>query len=218
LDDDWVSSLVLPAKRARKTKKYPDDMIVEAPNSILSNHEDYCGVCGDGGDDLLCCERCPKVVHIGCNIPPLSAIPTGTFYCNFCTSVEDARDPTKQPEFHIRLKEGIHSNQVEYFTACKILTDCYGEEAHLGLRPVFERLQSLLPDKVHPLLIVRDRLTRNVPTPYANLEDFKENLIKLVEDSCLSAKEKRIAKASLIHKLSKIVRSSSSPSPSSTKK
>uniref|UniRef100_A0A3P9C358 PHD-type domain-containing protein n=1 Tax=Maylandia zebra TaxID=106582 RepID=A0A3P9C358_9CICH len=36
--------------------------------------EDFCAVCLNGGE-LLCCDRCPKVYHIGCHIPPLSSFP-----------------------------------------------------------------------------------------------------------------------------------------------
>ena len=37
--------------------------------------EDFCAVCLIGGD-LLCCDRCPKVFHLACHIPPLLSFPT----------------------------------------------------------------------------------------------------------------------------------------------
>lgn len=36
--------------------------------------EDFCAVCLNGGD-LLCCDRCPKVYHLACHIPPLVSFP-----------------------------------------------------------------------------------------------------------------------------------------------
>lgn len=36
--------------------------------------EDFCAVCLIGGD-LLCCDRCPKVFHLSCHIPPLQSFP-----------------------------------------------------------------------------------------------------------------------------------------------
>lgn len=36
--------------------------------------EDFCAVCLNGGD-LLCCDRCPKVYHLACHIPPLISFP-----------------------------------------------------------------------------------------------------------------------------------------------
>ena len=36
---------------------------------------DWCAVCHDGGDTLYCCDRCPKVYHLFCYIPPLCEEP-----------------------------------------------------------------------------------------------------------------------------------------------
>lgn len=36
--------------------------------------EDFCGVCLTGGE-LLCCDRCPKVYHLRCHLPPLTGLP-----------------------------------------------------------------------------------------------------------------------------------------------
>lgn len=37
--------------------------------------EDFCAVCLIGGD-LLCCDRCPKVFHLSCHVPPLLSFPS----------------------------------------------------------------------------------------------------------------------------------------------
>ena len=36
--------------------------------------EDWCAVCHNGGD-LLCCDQCPKVFHLGCYVPSLTEFP-----------------------------------------------------------------------------------------------------------------------------------------------
>lgn len=36
--------------------------------------DDFCAVCLNGGE-LLCCDRCPKVYHLSCHLPPLSGFP-----------------------------------------------------------------------------------------------------------------------------------------------
>ncbi|KAG7276672.1 hypothetical protein CRUP_032021 [Coryphaenoides rupestris] len=41
--------------------------------------EDFCAVCLIGGE-LLCCDRCPKVFHLVCHIPPLLSFPTAPFH------------------------------------------------------------------------------------------------------------------------------------------
>ena len=35
----------------------------------------YCAVCHDGGDLLYCCDRCPKIYHLACYIPPMKEEP-----------------------------------------------------------------------------------------------------------------------------------------------
>ncbi|KAF3855212.1 hypothetical protein F7725_023267, partial [Dissostichus mawsoni] len=40
----------------------------------VEESEDFCGVCLNGGE-LLCCDRCPKVFHLICHIPPLTCFP-----------------------------------------------------------------------------------------------------------------------------------------------
>lgn len=37
--------------------------------------EDFCAVCLIGGE-LLCCDRCPKVFHLTCHVPPLDSFPS----------------------------------------------------------------------------------------------------------------------------------------------
>lgn len=44
------------------------------PGTEELESEDFCAVCLNGGD-LLCCDRCPKVYHLACHIPPLISFP-----------------------------------------------------------------------------------------------------------------------------------------------
>jgi len=45
--------------------------------------DDHCKECGLGGE-LLCCDYCPKAVHIDCAVPKLEDIPEGAFACSDC--------------------------------------------------------------------------------------------------------------------------------------
>ncbi|XP_067850035.1 tripartite motif-containing protein 66 isoform X2 [Heptranchias perlo] len=49
-------------------------------------NEDYCAVCLNGGE-LLCCDRCPKVFHLGCHVPSLLSFPMGEWLCTLCRNV-----------------------------------------------------------------------------------------------------------------------------------
>lgn len=45
--------------------------------------EQYCAVCEDGGD-LIICDSCNLSFHIGCLKPPMTTVPEGEFFCHFC--------------------------------------------------------------------------------------------------------------------------------------
>lgn len=44
----------------------------------------------DGGE-LMCCDKCPKVFHQNCHIPPISALPdeSETWQCLLCVNFAD---------------------------------------------------------------------------------------------------------------------------------
>lgn len=45
------------------------------PGPGTEESEDFCAVCHNGGH-LLCCDRCPKVYHLACHVPPLLSCPS----------------------------------------------------------------------------------------------------------------------------------------------
>lgn len=51
----------------------------------LIKHDDHCRVCHKLGD-LLCCEACPAVYHLGCLDPPLTEVPNEEWICPVCKS------------------------------------------------------------------------------------------------------------------------------------
>ncbi|BFZ05146.1 hypothetical protein BsWGS_08185 [Bradybaena similaris] len=71
LRDNWQGGNSMPGFSLSQTDNQGD------PN------DDYCACCHNGGD-VLCCDRCPKVFHLQCHIPELSAVPSGSFVCTIC--------------------------------------------------------------------------------------------------------------------------------------
>ncbi|XP_010218809.1 PREDICTED: autoimmune regulator-like [Tinamus guttatus] len=68
------------------------------PLSAHQQNEDECAVCGDGGE-LICCDGCPKAFHLGCLVPPLTEVPSGTWQCCSCnTQPHVHQDPAVQLE------------------------------------------------------------------------------------------------------------------------
>ena len=49
--------------------------------------DDDCYICLNGGD-LVCCDFCPKVFHLGCHVPKLPAFPTGIWKCCECYATD----------------------------------------------------------------------------------------------------------------------------------
>ena len=63
--------------------------------SLLPLQNDYdCWVCGKDGTEkeLLCCEACPRVYHLHCLTPPLTAVPEGHWYCPHCAPGKELGD------------------------------------------------------------------------------------------------------------------------------
>ncbi|XP_072033916.1 E3 ubiquitin-protein ligase TRIM33-like [Amphiura filiformis] len=57
-------------------------------------NEDWCACCHNGGE-LLCCDSCPRVYHLNCHIPVLTATPTDSdaWCCTMCVDLEN--DPAE---------------------------------------------------------------------------------------------------------------------------
>lgn len=61
-------------------------------------HDTTCQVCGDEGDELLCCSTCNLAFHLECVRPALSEMPEGEWSCAFCdaTGVTDLKKDSRQ--------------------------------------------------------------------------------------------------------------------------
>lgn len=59
----------------------------ERAEQIVSSHQgvDACGICGDGGN-LLICDGCEGEFHMKCMRPPLIEIPEGHWECDDCVN------------------------------------------------------------------------------------------------------------------------------------
>ncbi len=55
------------------------------------SHNSLCQACGLGGE-LLCCDYCNLVYHLGCLTPPLETPPSGKWSCPVCTKMDNQLD------------------------------------------------------------------------------------------------------------------------------
>ena len=57
---------------------------VEEEEEPQDDHMEFCTVCKDGGD-LLICDTCPYSYHLNCLNPPVAHVPEGEWSCPRCT-------------------------------------------------------------------------------------------------------------------------------------
>ncbi|NXR08107.1 CHD5 protein, partial [Semnornis frantzii] len=66
-------------KRRRKKKR------IEEGDGYETDHQDYCEVCQQGGEIILC-DTCPRAYHLVCLDPELEKAPEGKWSCPHCQS------------------------------------------------------------------------------------------------------------------------------------
>ncbi|KFW66512.1 Chromodomain-helicase-DNA-binding protein 5, partial [Pygoscelis adeliae] len=66
-------------KRRRKKKR------IEEGDGYETDHQDYCEVCQQGGEIILC-DTCPRAYHLVCLDPELEKAPEGKWSCPHCVS------------------------------------------------------------------------------------------------------------------------------------
>ncbi|XP_018109292.1 chromodomain-helicase-DNA-binding protein 3 isoform X3 [Xenopus laevis] len=68
---------------ARKKKKVAVEEGVSAGEGYETDHQDYCEVCQQGGEIILC-DTCPRAYHLVCLEPELDQAPEGKWSCPHC--------------------------------------------------------------------------------------------------------------------------------------
>uniref|UniRef100_A0A8C9WLC4 Chromodomain helicase DNA binding protein 3 n=1 Tax=Scleropages formosus TaxID=113540 RepID=A0A8C9WLC4_SCLFO len=68
-----------PAKKKKKSRLMGD----EEGDGYETDHQDYCEVCQQGGEIILC-DTCPRAYHLVCLEPELERAPEGKWSCPHC--------------------------------------------------------------------------------------------------------------------------------------
>ncbi|XP_012537842.2 E3 ubiquitin-protein ligase TRIM33 isoform X2 [Monomorium pharaonis] len=140
-------------------------------------NEDWCAVCMDGGDAVLCCDKCPKVFHLYCHIPSLKSFPdeSETWQCMLCTNVLDCSDDVSSSE-----KRSNGMNAKELRIAQRIVLELYCQyEQSLPFREV---VSSEITDyhriikKPIALDIIRDKLKSDHVDHYTDLRQVMADI------------------------------------------
>lgn len=89
-EDDESNSSITGNKRRRSSRI----------QKLEDHHNEECEVC-DGEGDLLCCDACSLVYHMGCVRPVLDKIPEGDWYCPYCLIDKMARITSVYKFIHV---------------------------------------------------------------------------------------------------------------------
>ena len=77
-----VKNGVTQKSRAEEDEEFePEEEEEEEPHD---DHMEFCTICKDGGD-LLICDTCPHSYHLNCLNPPAAHVPEGEWSCPRCT-------------------------------------------------------------------------------------------------------------------------------------
>ncbi|XP_034949736.1 chromodomain-helicase-DNA-binding protein Mi-2 homolog isoform X2 [Chelonus insularis] len=87
-------------KKTKTTSKFPD-----GEESVQTDHQDYCEVCQQGGEIILC-DTCPRAYHLVCLEPELEETPEGKWSCPHCEGEGAAEDDDEHMEFCRVCKDG----------------------------------------------------------------------------------------------------------------
>ncbi|XP_040202752.1 chromodomain-helicase-DNA-binding protein 3 isoform X4 [Rana temporaria] len=69
--------------KKNKKKKVVVDEVISAGEGYETDHQDYCEVCQQGGEIILC-DTCPRAYHLVCLEPELERAPQGKWSCPHC--------------------------------------------------------------------------------------------------------------------------------------
>ncbi|XP_056154916.1 chromodomain-helicase-DNA-binding protein 4a isoform X1 [Lampris incognitus] len=70
-------------KKPSKSKPKKKKVEVEDGDGYETDHQDYCEVCQQGGEIILC-DTCPRAYHMVCLDPDMEKAPEGTWSCPHC--------------------------------------------------------------------------------------------------------------------------------------
>ncbi|XP_061688014.1 chromodomain-helicase-DNA-binding protein 5 isoform X2 [Syngnathoides biaculeatus] len=104
------------ARRGRKKRKKEDG------DGYETDHQDYCEVCQQGGEIILC-DTCPRAYHLVCLEPELEQAPEGKWSCPHCEKegiqweAKDEEDEEEEEEVAAAGEE--EDDHMEFCRVCK---------------------------------------------------------------------------------------------------
>ncbi|XP_073459779.1 chromodomain-helicase-DNA-binding protein 5 isoform X1 [Aquarana catesbeiana] len=112
-----LSGLGKRAKRRRKKKRAE----VGEGDGYETDHQDYCEVCQQGGEIILC-DTCPRAYHLVCLDPELEKAPEGKWSCPHCEKEGIQWEPKEEEEDE---DDGVEEEDEEddHMEFCRVCKD-----------------------------------------------------------------------------------------------
>ncbi|XP_042582757.1 tripartite motif-containing protein 66 [Cyprinus carpio] len=185
-ESEWEAEQpVLPPAVDSETVSEPALEHQPAEDCPEIENEDFCAVCLIGGD-LLCCDRCPKVFHLSCHVPPLHTFPIGDWICTLCRDVE-------QPEVESDCEnDQMSTGSLPYgLSACDqrkcekltllILSNILSAPFHEPVSPLARHYYQIIK-KPMDLSVIRNRLSRTSNTHYRSPQEFVADVLLMFKN------------------------------------
>uniref|UniRef100_A0A8C3HF51 Chromodomain helicase DNA binding protein 3 n=1 Tax=Chrysemys picta bellii TaxID=8478 RepID=A0A8C3HF51_CHRPI len=105
----------------RKRKKVPGE---EEVDGYETDHQDYCEVCQQGGEIILC-DTCPRAYHLVCLDPELDKAPEGKWSCPHCEKEGvqwEAKEEDEEYEEELE-EEGEKEEEDDHMEYCRVCKD-----------------------------------------------------------------------------------------------
>ncbi|KAF7236777.1 Chromodomain-helicase-DNA-binding protein 3 [Varanus komodoensis] len=104
----------------RKKKKAPGE---EEADGYETDHQDYCEVCQQGGEIILC-DSCPRAYHLVCLDPELDKAPEGKWSCPHCEKEGVQWEPKEEEEeYEGELDDGEKEEEDDHMEYCRVCKD-----------------------------------------------------------------------------------------------
>lgn len=87
----WQSNEFLHFWQMLSCKSLVSAVETEDGDGYETDHQDYCEVCQQGGEIILC-DTCPRAYHMVCLDPDMEKAPEGKWSCPHCVSAEKCRN------------------------------------------------------------------------------------------------------------------------------
>uniref|UniRef100_A0A8C4ZGW5 DNA helicase n=1 Tax=Gadus morhua TaxID=8049 RepID=A0A8C4ZGW5_GADMO len=104
------------ARRGRKKRKREDG------DGYETDHQDYCEVCQQGGEIILC-DTCPRAYHLVCLEPELEKAPEGKWSCPHCEKEGIQWEAKMDEEEEEEEEEVVIEEEDDHMEFCRVCKD-----------------------------------------------------------------------------------------------